>query len=101
CAPGQTAAVVYGGVTPGGSGGMMFASAGATTRAAVHEVFDPIAGEMASLTQVSLADPAMQAFERTGRLEVVGDAGRFVMPAGRDERAAVRRFFQHCGSARA
>lgn len=93
CEPGQASAVVYGDVTPA-SPRLVHAS---MTSAAI----DPLSGDMAEESRLSLRDPALQALAGSGRMPVVGEAGRFELTANRDERRAIGEFIAYCGSGRA
>jgi hypothetical protein len=90
CEPGRSQAVVYGDVQP------------ATTRL-VHAsmtdmAIDPLSGELADESRVSLNDPVLRDLSRRGRLVVEGEAGRFELTATASERAMVDEFFAYCGT---
>lgn len=93
CEPGQASAVIYGDVTPATSRLLQAAMTSAP--------IDPLSGDLASESQLSLRDPALRGLARDGRMPVVGEAGRFELTANRDERRAVGEFIAYCGSGRA
>jgi hypothetical protein len=91
CERGQTQARVYGEVQP------------ATPRpikASTAAAIDPLSGGLSDETRISVRDPAMQKFLRSGKLPVEADAGIFELPANPAERRLVREFFAYCGSER-
>ena len=92
CAPGDRAAVVYGDVQPVSPRLM---------RASYSAAVDPLSGGEAEETRLPLTDPSLAALGRTGRMQVEGEAGRFVLTADRDEQRAARAFIDYCASSRA
>lgn len=93
CEPGQTTAVIYGDVAPAGAR-QQAASTGPVQ-------IDPLSGDLAEESRLSLRDPAVQALVRDGRMPVVGEAGRAELTATRDERRLIGEFIAYCGSGRA
>ncbi|RZJ97368.1 MAG: hypothetical protein EON88_03080 [Brevundimonas sp.] len=92
CAPGDRAAVVYGDVQP---------VSPRLIRAAYSTAVDPLSGGEAEETRLPLTDPSLASLSRTGRMQVEGEAGRFVLTADRDEQRAARDFIDYCSSSRA
>ena len=97
CDAGSDAAYVWGAVEPQASS-VVLAANGVATRAEPREVIDAMTGAPAMETVVSMRDPAMRAFTRTGALTVTGDAGEFNMPADHDEKALIAQFSDHCAA---
>jgi len=93
CAPGQSLATVYGDVRLEGAQ-MIRTSLG-------PQPIDPLSGGLADETRVSINDPSLQGLAERGRLTVIGDAGRFRIGAGQEERRLVRDFLSYCGAGRA
>lgn len=93
CEPGQTNAEVYGDVAPAGAR-LQAASAGPVA-------IDPLSGDLAGESRMSLRDPAVRALVRDGRMPVVGEAGRSELTATRNERRLIGEFIAYCGSGRA
>ncbi|HYC73813.1 hypothetical protein [Brevundimonas sp.] len=90
CEPGQAQAVVYGDVQPA-SPRLLKASMTAAP-------IDPLSGGLADEARIPLRDPALRKLARSGKLDVEGDAGHFVLTADVDERRLVREFFAYCGT---
>ncbi|MFN3559575.1 MAG: hypothetical protein EON96_11440 [Caulobacteraceae bacterium] len=90
CEPGHAQAVVYGDVQP--------ASPRLIQAAMTETAIDPLDGDLAAESRISLRDPTMQNLVRRGRLAVEGDAGQFQLTATRDERVLIDRFFSYCGT---
>jgi hypothetical protein len=92
CSPGDRSAVIYGEVQPVSPRLMQASYAGPA---------DPLSGGAADETRLPLTDASLQGLGRTGRLQVEGEAGRFVLTASRDEQRAVRAVIDYCASSRA
>ena len=90
CMPGDTTAAVYGDVQVEGA---------RLTQASLH--IDPLSGGDAEETTIAVNDPALAGLARTGRMAVIGDAGRFQLAASTEERRLVRDFLAYCSPARA
>ena len=93
CAPEQSLATVYGDVRLEGAQ-MIRASLG-------PQPMDPLSGGLADETRVAINDPSLQGLAERGRLTVIGDAGRFRIDAGQEERRLVSDFLAYCGAGRA
>ena len=93
CEPGRSQAVVYGDVQPASP---RLVHASMSTEMAI----DPLDGELAQESRISLRDPTLQDLQRRGRLTVEGEAGRFQLTATTAERALIDRFFAYCGTDR-
>jgi len=88
CAPGDALATVYGDVrleTPR----IVHASHG-------PQPIDPLSGGSAEEVQIALTDIGLDHLADGGRMTVVGDAGRFRLGAGQEERRLVRDFLAYC-----
>lgn len=90
CMPGERTAAVYGDVQV----------EGARLMQASYEV-DPLSGGDAEETRISVDDPALAGLAQRGRMTVVGDAGRFQLPASREERRVIGDFLAYCSPGRA
>jgi len=90
CMPGDATAAVYGDVQIEGA---------RLTQASLQ--IDPLSGGDAEETLVPISDPALAGLARTGRMTVVGDAGRFQLAASGEERRVVRDFLAYCSPGRA
>jgi hypothetical protein len=90
CMPGQANAAVYGDVQIEGA---------RLTQASLQ--IDPLSGGDAEETLIPVNDPALGALARTGRMTVVGDAGRFQLAATGDERRVIGEFLAYCSPGRA
>lgn len=90
CEPGQSQAIVYGDVQPAGP---RLAKASMNTTA-----IDPLSGDLADETRISLRDPEMIRLARAGKMTVRGEAGHFELTARGDEQGVVREFFAYCGT---
>lgn len=93
CAPGDATAVVYGELHPD-SPRLVQASFGPTP-------VDPLSGGDAYETRIGLNDASLRQLADRGSLRVVGEAGRFSLPANAEERRLVANFLSYCGSSRA
>jgi len=91
CERGQTQAVVYGDVQPAGP---------RVIRASMEGAIDPLSGDLSGEARISVRDPALQQFVRSGRLSVDADAGQFELSANPAERRLIGDFFAYCGSDR-
>lgn len=92
CEPGRSTATVYGEVQP---------KAARLTTASMGPVeTDPLSGGDAVETRISFRDPAMQSLARSGKLEVQGEAGDFMLEASTDERRRIDEFFAYCTTAK-
>lgn len=90
CMPGDATAAVYGDVRIVGA---------RLTQASL--TVDPLSGGDADVGLIPVRDPALAALAQDGRLTVEGDAGRFVVPASREERRLVHDFLSYCAPDRA
>ena len=90
CEPGQAQAMVYGDIQPD--------SPRLIQAAMTSAPIDPLSGGLADESRISLRDPALQKLARSGRLDVLGEAGHFELTATGDERRLVREFFAYCGT---
>ncbi len=93
CAPGDRMATVYGDVQIEAAQ-VLQASYGARP-------LDPLSGGLADEATISINDPSLQRLAERGRVTVVGDAGRFELTAGEEERRLVGDFLTYCGAGRA
>jgi hypothetical protein len=93
CAPGQALATVYSDVRLEGAR-LIRTRLGA-------QPLDPLSGGLADETLVSVNDPGLRRLAERGQLTVTGDAGRFRIDAGREERRLVGDFLSYCGAGRA
>lgn len=62
---------------------------------------DPLSGDLIQEIRVALDDPSLIRLAERGRLTVAGDAGRFTLAAGPEDRRLVRDFLAYCGAERA
>ena len=92
CERGQSQAAVYGDVQP---------ATPRLVRASVETAIDPLSGDLADESRVSVRDPALRQLVRNGKLAVEGDAGTFELTASHDERRLIGDFFAYCGTGRA
>lgn len=90
CLPGETTAAVYGDVQIEG---------GRLTQTSLQ--IDPLSAGEAEETRIAANDPSLAGLARTGRMTVVGDAGRFQLAASGEERRVVRDFLAYCSPGRA
>lgn len=90
CEPGQAQAIVYGDVQP--------ASPRLHKASMTSAVIDPLSGDLAQESRISLRDPALLKLVRRGTLEVAGAAGHFELTVDPDERGLVSEFFAYCGT---
>ena len=91
CEPGQAQAVIYGDVQPAGP---------RLLKASVTAVSDPLSGSLSDEKRISVRDPALQRWLRSGKLPVEADAGTFELAANPVERQRIGEFFAYCGSDR-
>ncbi|MDP1914359.1 hypothetical protein [Brevundimonas sp.] len=91
CERGQTQATVYGDVQPASPRLIKTSTAAA---------IDPLGGELAAETRISVRDPALRQLARSGKLAVEADAGQFELSANPAERRLIGDFFAYCGSER-
>ncbi len=91
CRQGEAQAVVYGYVQPASL---------RLVKASVAAAIDPLSGDLADETRISLRDPALRQLARSGKLAVEADAGRFELVATDAERRLIGDFFAYCGSDR-
>ncbi|RZJ95152.1 MAG: hypothetical protein EON88_11455 [Brevundimonas sp.] len=90
CEPGRSQAVVYGDVQP---------VSPRLIRASMTETaIDPLNGELADESRISLNDPTLRDLARRGVLAVEGEAGTFQLTATASEKAAIGEFFAYCGT---
>lgn len=90
CMPGDTTVAVYGDVRIEGA---------RLTQARVQ--IDPLSGGDAEETAIPVNHPGLAVLAQTGRMTVVGDAGRFQLAASPEERRLVRDFLAYCSPGRA
>lgn len=93
CEPGRTQATVYGDV--------QLATPRLIHASMTETAIDPLDGELADETRISLNDPTLRDLARKGTLAVEGDAGRFELTATPKDRAQIDAFFAYCGTGRA
>ena len=91
CERGQTQVIVYGDVQPAGP---------RVLKASRTSAIDPLSGDLAGETRISVRDPALQQLARSGKLAVEADAGPFELSASPAERRLIGDFFAYCGSDR-
>lgn len=92
CERGQARATVYGDVQPALS---------RRVKASKATAIDPLGGALADEARISVRDPALQRWVRTGKLAVEAEAGAFELSANPVERRLIGDFFAYCGSTRA
>jgi hypothetical protein len=92
CAPGDRLASVYGDVRLG-SARVIQANYG-------PQPIDPLSGGLADEVRIAINDPSLTRLVADGRLIVEGDAGRFAIPADRQDRRLVGDFLSYCGAGR-
>lgn len=93
CAPGDTAAVVYGDVQPTGA---------RLTRASMSvQPVDPMSGGAMAETRLGLTDPGLRRLAGAGVMRVSGEAGEFDLRATSDERRAIADALAYCATGRA
>lgn len=93
CAPGVRLATVYGDVR--------LEAAQIVQANYGPQPLDPLSGGLAEEVRISVNDPSLQRLAERGRLNVSGDAGRFELTAGQEERRLVGDFLTYCGAGRA
>lgn len=93
CEPGQTHAMVYGDAQP---------ATRRPAKASMGEMaIDPLSGALAEETRIAVRDPALRSLARDGKLAVVGEDGRFDLPASRVEREQIADVLAYCAKGRA
>lgn len=90
CEPGRSQAVVYGDVQP--------ASPRLIQASMTETAIDPLSGELADESRISLNDPTLRDLVRRGVLNVEGEAGTFQLTATAQEKAVIGEFFAYCGT---
>lgn len=90
CEPGRSQAVVYGDVQP--------VSPRLIRASMTDTAIDPLNGELADESRISLNDPTLRDLARRGVLAVEGEAGTFQLTATASEKAAIGEFFAYCGT---
>ena len=90
CMPGDRTAVVYGDVQVEGA---------RLTQASM--MVDPLSGGDADETRIPVNDPSLTGLAERGQMTVIGDAGRFSIPASAHERRLVSDFLAYCAPDRA
>lgn len=90
CRPGDATATAYGDVEIEGA---------RLTQARLQ--IDPLSGGDAGETTIPVSHPALAGLAQTGRMTVVGDAGRFQLAASPEDRRLVRDFLAYCSPGRA
>ncbi len=90
CMPGQRTAAVYGDVRIEGE---------QLTNASL--VVDPLSGGDAEEMTIPVRSPALERLAGRGEMTVVGENGRYEIPASVKERRLVRDFLSYCAADRA
>lgn len=93
CVPGDRRATVYGDV--------QLEAASVVQTVYGSQPIDPLSGGLAEEQRIALNDSALERLADRGRMTVVGDAGRFHLEAGAQERRLVGDFLAYCGAGRA
>ncbi|MGV9010257.1 hypothetical protein [Brevundimonas sp.] len=73
----------------------------ARSAGSVEADIDPLSGELIETRALSAHDPAMVRLARSGRLGVQDETARFDLSATPQERQAIRRFLDDCGTSQA